>query len=289
MSRDQEASAPAAVLRRVSHRFPGHGPVLAAVDLDLPRGALTVLAGANGAGKTTLLRILAGLLAPEEGSVVVLGVENPAAIRGGRARALRRRIAYVPQEPALDPEMTGRETLELLAALHEISGKERQDRLAELAERFRFTAHLPRRVAAWSGGLKRRLHVAAALLGMPEHLLLDEPTAGLDVDAGAAMWEELVRRARDGAAVAVVTHELAAAERHAYQVAILDAGRVVAAGAPAALLAAHGAADLTEVYRRVTGRDAAELAPRRPASLNPAPARRRARGAAGPDARGTEP
>jgi ABC-2 type transport system ATP-binding protein len=255
----------AAAARRVGHRFAtrGRGPVLVEVDLDLPRGTLTALAGANGAGKTTLLRILAGLLAPAEGSVVVLGVEQPAAAGGRRARALRARLAYVPQEPALDPEMSGRETLELLAALHGLARATRARRIAELAATFGIASHLPRPIAAWSGGLKRRLHVAAGMLGEPELLLLDEPTAGLDVEGSDAVWAELARRARVGAAVAVVTHELAAAERLADQVVILDAGRVAAAGSPAALLAAHGGADLVEVYRRVTGGDAAELVPRR--------------------------
>ncbi len=269
MARD-EASAPAAALRRVSHRFPAHGRVLAAVDLDLPRGALTVLAGANGAGKTTLLRVLAGLLAPAEGSVVVLGVERPALAGGRRARALRGRVAYVPQEPALDPEMTGRETLELLAALHGIPRAARARQVAELAERFGFASHLPRRVAAWSGGLRRRLHVAAGMLGGPELLLLDEPTAGLDLDASAALWDDLARRAGAGAAVVVVTHELAAAERRAGQVAILDGGRVAVVGSPAALIAAHGGEDLVVAYRRVTGRDPAELLPRLRAAARPA-------------------
>ena len=229
--------------------------VLADVDLDLPRGSITVLLGPNGAGKTTLLRILAGILPPSEGTVEVLGIADPA--RAGRKALseLRRRTGYVPQEVALDPEMTGSETLALLAALHGVERAVRAGRIAELATAFRTTAHMPRPVASWSGGLKRRLHLAAGMIHDPDLLLLDEPTAGLDPEGCDALWAELARRAGAGRAVAVVTHDLAAAERHAHRVALLDGGRLLAAGSPAELHARHGGAALDQVYRRLTGRD----------------------------------
>lgn len=241
----------------VCKEYPAGPHALAEVDLELSRGAVTVLLGANGAGKTTLLRILAGLLSPTSGTVEVLGLEPP-------APELRRRTGYVPQEVALDPEMTGGETLALLAALYGVSRRDRPARIEQLAESFGITSHLERRVASWSGGLKRRLHLAAGMIHDPELLLLDEPTAGLDVDGSASLWEELERRAAAGSAVAVITHDLAAAERHAGQVVILDAGRIVAAGTLAELKAQGQAASLAEVYRHRTGRDPAALLPRRP-------------------------
>jgi ABC-2 type transport system ATP-binding protein len=224
---------------------------LAEVDLDLPRGSLTILAGPNGAGKTTLLRVLAGLLAPDEGTVEILGA--PPAL--ARSRDLRRRIGYVPQEVALDPEMTGRETLWLLTALHGVPRRERSGRIARLAEAFGAVEHLPRPVSVWSGGLKRRLHLAAGMIHDPELLLLDEPAVGLDLEGTDFLWAELERRAESGCAVAAVTHDLAAAERHADRVAILHRGRIAASGSPADLLAAHGGANLPQVYRRLTGMD----------------------------------
>src|SRR5947199_5688433 len=146
----------AASARRLVKIYPS-GAALSDVDLDLPRGAVTVLVGPNGAGKTTLLRILAGLLRPSGGEVTVLGVEQPALAGQRQARELRRRLAYVPQEVALDPEMTGREILRLLAALHGVPRAGRGERIAALGEAFGTAEHLPRRVADWSGGLKRRL------------------------------------------------------------------------------------------------------------------------------------
>ena len=220
----------------VGHGFGGRR-VLDGVDLALARGALTVLVGANGAGKTTLLRILAGIVAPSQGEVVVLGVSRPARRRAGTRRALRRRSAYLSQEPALDPEMTGGEILELAATLHGLGRRARRRRVAELAAAFGVESHLGRRVGGWSGGLKRRLHLAAGLVHDPELILLDEPTAGLDPDGCRLLWADLAARAARGTAVAVVTHDLAAAERHASLVAILDGGRVVAAGAPRELAA----------------------------------------------------
>ena len=221
----------AASLRGVGVRFAHAAAALADVDLDVPPG-LTVLTGPNGAGKTTLLRVLAGLLRPDAGTV-----EIPRE---------RRRIGYITQDLALDPEMTGRETLSLLAALHGVPRRERPDRIERLAESCGTAGHLDKPVARWSGGLKRRLHLAAGMIHDPDLLLLDEPTAGLDVEGNDFLWAELKRRAAAGRAVVVVTHDLAAAERHADRVVILDKGRIVASEPPMSLV---------ETYRRLTGKD----------------------------------
>jgi ABC-2 type transport system ATP-binding protein len=267
MSIDRPAGPePAARARGVGHRF-GGTTALAGVDLDLPRGTITALVGANGSGKTTLLRILAGILAPSAGEVEVLGIGQPAQSAGGRAlrHALRQRTSYVSQDPALDPEMTGGETLELAAALYGVPRRGRRQQVAELAASFGVASHLARQVGTWSGGLKRRLHLAAGMLHDPELLLLDEPTAGLDPEGRRLLWADLVARAERGRSVAIVTHDLAAAERHAGCVAILDRGALVAAGSPRELLAVDGgaAADLSEAFRRRTGRDVTDLLPRR--------------------------
>ena len=254
-------SDPAARARGVGHRF-GGTTALAGVDLELRHGAITALVGANGSGKTTLLRILAGVLEPGAGEVEVLGIGQPA--RGDR-RALRRRVSYISQDPALDPEMTGGEILALAAALYGLPRRRRGRRVAELAASFGVESHLSRRVSTWSGGLRRRLHLAAGMIHDPELLLLDEPTAGLDPEGRRLLWEDLAARARQGRSVAIVTHDLAAAERHAGSVAILDRGALVAVGSPEELRAVDGgtAADLTEAFRRRTGRDAADLLPRK--------------------------
>lgn len=204
-----------ASLRGVGVRFARAAPALAEIDLDVLPG-LTAVVGPNGAGKTTLLRILAGLLRPDSGNVEVPGD--------------RRRIGYIPQELALDPEMTGRETLALLAALHGVPRRERAGKIARLAESFGTAGHLDRPVASWSGGLKRRLHLAAGMIHDPDLLLLDEPTAGLDLEGNDFLWAELKRRAAAGRALVIVTHDLAAAERHADRIVALRRGRIVPSG-----------------------------------------------------------
>ena len=265
MPTDEAAgSGPAARVRGVAQRF-GGTVALAGIDLELRRGEITALVGANGSGKTTLLRILAGVLEPGDGEVEVLGISQPARSGHATRRELRRRVSYVSQDPALDPEMTGGEILALAAALYGVRRQQRGRQVAELAESFGVDSHLPRRVSTWSGGLRRRLHLAAGMIHDPELLLLDEPTAGLDPEGRRFLWADLEARAKRGRSVAIVTHDLGAAERHAGTVAILDRGALVAAGSPQDLLAMDGgtAADLAEAFRRRTGRDVADLLPRK--------------------------
>ena len=262
------AAGPAAWGRGIVHRFGTRvddPTALAGVDVELLPGRITVLVGANGSGKTTLLRILAGIVEPSAGEVEVLGAGRPAGSGLRTRRDLHRRTSYVSQDPALDPEMTGRETLALMATLHGVPRRHRRRRVGELAEGFGVASHLARRVGTWSGGQRRRLHLAAGMIHDPELLLLDEPTAGLDPEGRRLLWADLDARARRGRAVAVVTHDLAAAERHAAAVVILDRGAVVATGSPRELLAVNGerAADLTEAYRRRTGREVTDLLPRK--------------------------
>jgi len=256
--------APASRARGVGHRF-GPTTALAGVDLELRHGEITALVGANGSGKTTLLRILAGIVEPSAGEVEVLGIGQPVRSDRGTRRVLRRRTSYVSQDPALDPEMTGGEILTLAATLYGVRRRRRRRRVAELATGFGVDSHLSRRVSTWSGGLRRRLHLAAGMIHDPELLLLDEPTAGLDPKGRELLWADLEARAERGRAVAIVTHDLAAAERHAATVAILDRGALIAAGSPEELLAVDGgtAADLTEAFRRRTGRELADLLPHR--------------------------
>lgn len=201
-----------ASLRGVGVRFAHAAPALAEIDLEALPG-LTAVVGPNGAGKTTLLRVLAGLLRPDSGNVEIPGD--------------RRLIGYIPQDLALDPEMTGRETLALLAALHGVPRQKRPDRIERLAESFGTAGHLDRPVASWSGGLKRRLHLAAGMIHDPDLLLLDEPTAGLDAEGNDFLWAELKRRAAAGRAVVIVTHDLAAADLHADRIVALHRGRIV--------------------------------------------------------------
>lgn len=226
---------PAISARALAKSFPARGggrggasrgsrdeSALKGVDLEISKGRLVALAGANGSGKTTLLRLLAGDLRPDAGEARVFG-EDPAA----KSPDLRRRMVYLSQSLALDPEMTSRETLRLFASLAGQKQRGREARLLELAETFDLGEHLGKRVARLSGGLKRRLHLAIAFLGDPELLLFDEPTAGLDAEGQRLLWKLLEKRRSAGGCVLVATHDLDEAKRYADDVVRLDRGRIV--------------------------------------------------------------
>lgn len=244
-------------------RYPGGVESLRGVDFDLQTGSLTALIGANGAGKSSLLRLLGGFLRPTRGSVEILGLAQPWRIRGGQHAALRRRLGYVPQDAALDPEITGRETLELMAALYGVKPRLRAMRVEELAMTYGIAEALERRVGTWSGGLKHRLHLAASLIHEPELLLLDEPTAGLDAEGVSLFWQDLSRRTGNGDTVLIVTHDLDTASRCADRVIILDQGRIAANGCPRELPGLHGAADLTGLFLRYGNRESGNQGHRR--------------------------
>ncbi|MCG8458247.1 MAG: ABC transporter ATP-binding protein, partial [Holophagales bacterium] len=228
--------------RRSGSEIGSGPPALRGVDLELRAGTLTAVVGANGSGKTTLLRILAGNLAPAGGRVSLFGVESPATATVAVRRRLLRRLSYLGQDLALDPEMSGLETLELLAVLYGLRGPRRVEIEAEI-ERFGLAEPVARPVAQWSGGQRRRLHLAGSLLVGADLLLADEPSAGLDRKGEERLWRLLESRAEGGAAVVVVSHDLARVARHAHRVVELEAGRITAQGPPAEVLAHGGLAD----------------------------------------------
>jgi ABC-2 type transport system ATP-binding protein len=244
----------AAKVRGLSQRHDGVDS-LQDIDLDLPLGILVTLIGPNGAGKTTLLRILGGFLRPTEGWVEVLGVADPYEADRTEQRALRRRLAYLPQEPALDPGMTGRETLELMASLQGLTGTERRERTRRLAASYGIAGYLDQRVETWPGGLKQRLHLAAGMIHDPELLLLDEPTADLDPEGSSLLWRDLVVRANNGRTVLTVSHDLKAVERYAHGLIMLNQGEIVVSGPPRSLPAELGDTDLAAMFRRLSGQE----------------------------------
>ncbi len=246
----------AARARGVSLSYPGNVDALTDTDVDIPKARITAFIGPNGSGKTSLLRVLGGLLRPGSGTVETLGVRQPADAARREGRCLRSQLSYVAQDAAVDPEMTGRETLELLAALHGVNRSARGAAVLRLAETFGLNAVLSRAVSTYSGGERRRLHLAGGLVSDAELLLLDEPLAGIDADGRTRIWAELVRRSSRGRHTILVTHDLTGATEHADRVALFSAGRVLVEDAPAALIAKHaqGAKDgLREVYRELTG------------------------------------
>ena len=206
------------------------------IDLHVSPGEIYGFLGPNGAGKSTTVLVLTTLLPPTSGVARVGGfdvVEQGPEVRGVIGAAL--------QEAALDPVLTGREHLRLQGALHGLSRADRRARADQLLQRVGLTEAADRKVGGYSGGMKRRLDLALALVHGPSILFLDEPTTGLDIQSRTALWEEVGRLAKDeGATVFLTTQYLEEADVLADRVGIIDHGRIVAEGTPAALKAEIG-------------------------------------------------
>ncbi|TNC12505.1 ABC transporter ATP-binding protein [Methylobacterium terricola] len=222
--------APAAEVRDLAFSYRNQ-PVLDGIDLALARGEAVALLGPNGAGKTSLMRLLAGRLVPSRGGVRVAG-GDPA-----RDPAVRRAIAWVPQEIALYPRLTVRENLEVFARLLGLPRAARGPAVARALARAGLDAVAGRLVGVLSGGYQRRANIAASLLGEPALVLLDEPTQGVDQAARAAIHAVLERLPEAGAAVLIATHDFAEAERLADRVLVLQDGGIRLDGRLADLLA----------------------------------------------------
>ena len=203
------------------------------IDLAVAEGEIYGFLGPNGAGKSTTVLMLTTLLPPTDGRARVAGFD---VVREGPK--VRRAIGAALQEAALDPLLTGREHLRLQTALHGIGKAERNRRSDELLERVGLEAAADRKVRTYSGGMKRRLDLALALVHHPRILFLDEPTTGLDPQSRTALWAEVGRLAQeDGVTVFLTTQYLEEADVLANRVGIIDHGRIVAEGTPAALKA----------------------------------------------------
>lgn len=235
---------PALLLEDVGKSFPGGVTALRDIGMGVMAGELVGLVGANGSGKSTLLRVMAGLLAPDAGKAMVLGMDPYP-----RDATLRRRTTWIPQETTLDGEMTGRETLGLFHALHGLPGAGRECALDTLARSFGLEHHLDRRVAAYSGGLKRRLHLALGWIRETQVLFADEPTAALDPVGRERVWSALADRADKGAVLVAATHDLAEAARYCHRVGLLDAGELKVLDTPERIIARYGAATLKLALR----------------------------------------
>jgi ABC-2 type transport system ATP-binding protein len=200
------------------------------VDLEVAEGEIYGFLGPNGAGKTTTVRMLTTLLLPTGGRATVAGHDVVK-----QARAVRASIGVALQEAALDPLMTGRELIRLQATLQGLPGAEGRRRADDLLERVGLTEAADRRVGTYSGGMQRRLDLAAALVHEPRVLFLDEPTTGLDPVSRKTIWEEVQALNDDGTTVFLTTQYLEEADQLADHVAIIDRGRIVAEGTPDSL------------------------------------------------------
>ncbi|MGI5126120.1 ATP-binding cassette domain-containing protein [Pseudonocardia sp. CA-107938] len=217
----------------------GDTRALAGVDLVARRGTVLGLLGPNGSGKTTTVRVLATLLRPDAGRASVFGhdvVSDPDAVR--------RRIGLTGQYAAVDEALTGTHNLILIARLLDLSRAEARARADELIERFGLTEAAGRRVRTYSGGMRRRLDLAASLIGRPDVLFLDEPTTGLDPRHRNEVLDSVRDLAADGTTVLLTTQYLEEADQLADDLVVLDRGRVIARGTPASLKAEVGGRQL---------------------------------------------
>ncbi|MEU6303554.1 ATP-binding cassette domain-containing protein [Streptomyces chartreusis] len=212
----------------------GEVHALRGLDLAVAQGTVCGLLGPNGAGKTTAVRLLTTLLRPDAGSARVAGhdlLRDPAAVR--------RSIGVTGQYASVDGDLTGRENLRLFARLHRVRGP--ADRAAELLDRFGLTEAADRPASTYSGGMRRRLDLAASLVRRPDVLFLDEPTTGLDPASRNRIWDAVRELTADGTTVLLTTQYLEEADQLADDIALVDRGRVAHRGSPAQFKATIGA------------------------------------------------
>jgi ABC-2 type transport system ATP-binding protein len=210
------------------------------VSFDVESGEVFGLLGPNGAGKTTTIRILATLLQPTSGEARVAGLDAVT-----QASQVRRNLGIAMQQPGLDAFSTGRETIELSGRLHGLRGADLARRTDELLELMGLTAVAKKYTGTYSGGMKRRLDLASALVHRPAVLMLDEPTEGLDPQSRTALWEELERISQSGTTMLLTTHYMEEADRLCNRLAIIDTGKLVVEGAPKDLKRAVAADTIT--------------------------------------------
>ncbi len=227
----------------------GETKALDGVDLDVRRGTVLGVLGPNGAGKTTLVRVLSTLVKPDAGSATVAGYD---VLR--ESKQLRRVIGLTGQYASVDEAISGRENLYMIGRLLDLSRSQARARADELLERFSLTEAAKRAASTYSGGMRRRLDLAASMVGSPLVLYLDEPTTGLDPRTRNEVWDEVRRMAAEGSTVLLTTQYMEEAEQLAEAVTVIDRGRIIATGEIAALKAKVGGQTL-----RVTPRERTDL------------------------------
>ena len=195
------------------------------LDLTVPEGSVLGLLGPNGAGKTTTVRILATLLRPDAGRATVAGFD---VVR--EAQELRSVIGLSGQYAAIDENLTGRENLVLFGRLYQLAKAEAKRRADALLEQFALTEAADRTIKTYSGGMRRRLDLASALIGRPRLIFLDEPTTGLDPRSRLGMWEVIRERSQEGTTILLTTQYLEEADELAHSIAVVDSGKIIARG-----------------------------------------------------------
>jgi ABC-2 type transport system ATP-binding protein len=235
----------AVVVEGLVKRF-GENTALGGVDLTVSEGTVLGLLGPNGAGKTTVVRILSTLLTPDAGRAEVAGLD---VVR--QAAQVRATIGLTGQYAAVDEYLTGQENLEMVGRLYRLGKQESRSRAGQLLERFDLTDAANRPAKTYSGGMRRRLDIAASLIARPRVLFLDEPTTGLDPRSRLGMWEFIADLVHDGTTILLTTQYLEEADRLADRMVVIDKGQVIARGTADELKAQVGGERLELTVRTV--------------------------------------
>lgn len=225
-------------------------PSLTGLSFSFAKGMITGLLGPNGAGKTTTISILCGLVSADRGTVRIFDLPQDAANR----EEIKRHIGIVPQQIALFPQLTAIENLEYFGNLYGLKGKPLRNRIDEYLQLFGLEKNGNKEVRRFSGGMKRRTNIIASILHQPQLLILDEPTAGVDVQSRSMILQFLRDYNAQGVSIVYTSHLLDEAETLCKEVAIIDEGKLVVQGAPADLIAQHASCtDLEDVFLHYTG------------------------------------
>lgn len=224
-------------------------PALSGVDLKIRSGTIFGFLGPNGAGKTTAISIMSTLLKPTSGSVEIFGRDC-----GKKPSAIRRMIGLVPQDIALYPSLTGRENLCYFGRLYGMGGEVLQRRVGECLALVGLADSGDQRVDSFSGGMKRRVNLAAGILHQPKLLFLDEPTVGIDAQSRNMIMDRLLELRGQGMTMLYTTHYMEEAERLCDEVAVIDQGRVISEGVPSELMREGGHKTLQDLFFNLTGR-----------------------------------
>lgn len=248
MGAQMAASVPAVVIEGLTKDY---GDVRAVNDLTLsiPEAEVFGLLGPNGSGKTTTINCLTGLLKPTKGSIRVGGFDIQT--EGPKARDI---LGVSPQETAVYSYLTGKENVRLFGELYSVPKKLLDARVDYVMEKVGLIEESGARVGKYSGGMKRRVSIAMALVRDPKIVLLDEPTVGMDPQSRRAVWDFIIELKDRGKTVVITTHYMEEAEELCDRVGIIDHGRLIALGPPAELKTKYGAKDLEDVFIQLTGR-----------------------------------
>ncbi|MDQ2676980.1 MAG: ABC transporter ATP-binding protein [Actinomycetota bacterium] len=233
----------------LSKRYPTGVEALRDVSLEIPEGALFGLLGPNGAGKSTLIHCSTGLATPTAGQIHIFG--HDAISDYGEARLA---VGLAPQEVNVDYFLTVEETLDFHGGYFGMPGRERKERAKELLETFSLTDKRTERTRTLSGGMKRRLVLARALMHRPRLLILDEPTAGVDVELRLELWHYVQQINAEGTSILLTTHYLEEAEQLCDRIAFINGGQIVAQGSSGELAARYGTSSLEDAYLELVGR-----------------------------------